>query len=471
VTGPLDPRLIAVAAWETDALIGAVAVLDEVAGALPSWRYRVEAVGRALEGVEVWSGPAARVAATGVLGISAAAAVLAVALEASTDALGRLAGEARTAAAAAQAALARPAGDPSAVALAEEALAAAARTAAAARDAGEALAGVGVRDAFAPTRLGSLSRDLVVPADVPPAAPPADRAAWWVALSAPAQRALISRHPAVVGALDGLPAWARDRANRLVLDRALAAPEPSAVARAAAAEIARLERAGRPVQVHLFDERGLRVALGLGDLDSADSVALLVPGLATTPDDDLTAVAADVGRVLDAAAAVPGAGAVAGIAWLGYRPPRGLGIPFRGAARRGGRALDGTLDGLAAARRAVGREGARTTVLGHSYGTVVVDEAADAPGRLAADAVVLLGSPGMDPDRTPAYEVGAVHDATSAADPVSWLGWFGVSTWADRYGARALPVDAGTGHAGYLDPGGSTLVAIGGVVAGTEGTR
>jgi hypothetical protein len=276
--------------------------------------------------------------------------------------------------------------------------------------------------------------------------------------------AFLQRQAAVAGALDGLPAVARDRANRLLLALALRRDDPSPTARAVAAEIAAQEAAGRTVQLHLFDEAGTRVALAVGDLDTAESVAVLVPGIATTPDDDLDAVTDDVVRAVGAARAA-GEGAVAGVAWLGYRPPRGPGILLRSRAAEAGPVLAGALDGMAAARAVQGGAAARTTVLAHSYGTVVVDEAADAPGRLSADAVVLLGSPGMEDDAA-SLEADEVYDAFSGADPISTSGFFGPSPWGQGYGAEELPVAPGTGHSGYLDPG-PTLTAVGEVIAGT----
>jgi hypothetical protein len=98
----------------------------------------------------------------------------------------------------------------------------------------------------------------------------------------------------------------------------------------------------------------------------------------------------------------------------------------------------------------------------------VVDQAADRPGRLPADAVVLLGSPGMDADGALCGEVPEVYDAAAPLDPVSWVGWFGVDTWDDRYPAVELPADWNTLHADYFDRGRPTLPAMGEVVAGTR---
>ena len=93
--------------------------------------------------------------------------------------------------------------------------------------------------------------------------------------------------------------------------------------------------------------------------------------------------------------------------------------------------------------------------------------AADVPGRLAADAVVLLGSPGMEDDAG-SLEAREVYDAGAAGDPVSWLGWFGLPPAADPYGSAGLPGDRWMGHSSYYDPAHPTLAAIGEVVSGAR---
>jgi hypothetical protein len=464
VTRP-EPRLVAVARWDSAELDAAVAVLAGVVDGLPAWRVRAEDIGGRLRD-GVWTGPAGRVAAGSVLALSAVTAVLSGALAESLAACRRAGGEAGTAAATARAALDAEAGGTDAAAALGDLAHQHAAAVLAALDAAEgALAGLGVRDAVAPADFGELSeRVLPLPVPVPPVGGPRAVASWWAGLPVLAQAAFVQQRPAVAGGLDGLPAAARDRANRLLLALTLRRRQPSPTARAVAAEIAAQKAAGRTVQLHLFDEAGGRVALGIGDADTADAVAVLVPGVGTTPDDDLDAVTADVARAVGAAEAA-GAGAVAGVAWLGYRPPTGMGILLRTRAAEAGPVLDAALDGMAAARAAQGNADARATVLAHSYGTVVVDEAADAPGRLRADAVVLLGSPGMESDGA-SLEVDEVYDAASAADLISWSGWFGPSPWGSRYGAEELPVPSGTGHSGYLDPG-PTLTAVGGVIAGS----
>lgn len=496
MTAPVAGRLAAVAAWRPPR--AGVAALASVDAALPAWRMRLEALGREVDDAQVWAGPAAAEAATALLELATVAAVTAGALEESLAALHRMVVAADAAQEAAAAALTAAGGDPLVAAAAVVEQAGVARAAAAlvpgaaplpgpatAAAAGVALAhadAVGLALRAAEEALAGLPRDggygdlaaALVPLGPPavarvPAAGPEAAAAWFAGLLPPAQLAVIAAAPAAVGRLDGVPAWARDRANRLLLAGALADPaldrDRAATARAVAARIAAEEAAGREVQLHLLDLAGDRVALAVGDLDGAGAVAVLVPGIANTPADDLDRLGADA-RDLGAAAAAATPTAVATLVWLGYRTPTGPGIASRGAAWRGGAELASTLAGLAAARDAGGAPAARTTVLAHSYGTVVVDEAADLPGELAADAVVLLGSPGME-GTAASLEVAEVYDAAASDDPVARLGWFGRPPGADGYGSTGLPADPRGGHSGYYDPHRPTLPALGRVVAGT----
>jgi hypothetical protein len=460
-------RLMAVAGWDVPLLRGAVATLTAVAGRVLAWRLRVEAVGRALAAAECWSGPAAGEAAAAVLRLSTVTVGVEGGLARSLDAFERLVAEAAAAAESAVLGLLLPGSE-----WAERSLAHAARASVAAEEAGAALAGLGVIDAFGPAGFDGLVAAVGPRPAV--ALPPPDLdsdgvAQWWSALSAPAQLAAISTHPRVIGALDGLPAWARDRANRLLLRRALHDDSLSRyellTARAVDQRLAELDRAGRAAQLHTFDLAGDRVAVGLGDLDTADAVAVLVPGVLTAPVDDLARLTRSGASVASSARRAAPGRTVAALVWLGYRPPREVPtMVTRAAARRGGATLATDLDGLAAARTAVGRPPARTTVVAHSYGTVVVDEAADAPGPLAADAVVLLGSPGMQGTAAD-LESPEVFVAAAPADPISWLGWFGDPPSWGGFGATALPADASTGHSEWLDPARPTLAAVGRVVA------
>jgi len=469
-----DARLLAVAGWDVPLAGRAVALLAEAVDRLGPWRARLESVGRALAAGDCWSGPAAQSAVAALAEVSAVTSAVGAAVEEALSACRRVVAEADQAQVLALHALA--AGGPQSTV--DAALRHAGRAAAAAESAGDALAGLGVRDAFAPADFQDLLTFVPVmgpfqaPA-IPPPRPPVEIAEWWAGLSSARQGAAIGAMPAAVGALDGVPAWARDRANRLVLRQALADPATpdgaAATARAVAARIAEEEAAGRRVQLQLLDLPGDRMALAIGDLDAADAVAVVVPGIFNTAADDLVGLTGDAVDLAGATRTASPGMEVAAVVWLGYRTPSNLvQAAFRTNAERGGRALAAALDGLAAARRAVATPAPRTTVVAHSYGTYVVDEAADEPGRLAADAAVLVGSPGMEDDAA-SLEVPAVFDAATPADPITYATWFGESkTWERGYGSTELPTDPLEGHSDYFGPDHPTLAAMGEVVAGTR---
>ncbi len=516
------PGPTAVAAWDTPLLDGAVVTLEAVAGRLPSWRGRVDAVARSLAAAECWSGPAASVAATALGQVSSVVTAVTTALGTSLLRLEETAREARSAQELAEQAIAAaaasgmaldvsgevvapPPAPPPADAtpgqlehhyaelteraaeaervagLAADAMAAAARAAAAAAASTEPLAALGGTARGRPAGYADLAavvlRDgYLAPSCLPVAAtPPALSAGWWAGLSGPERDFFVRSQPALVGSLDGIPAWARDQANRVLLDRALADPFSGgwATARAVEDEIAAEEASGRTVQLWSFDADDHLAALAYGDVDTADDVAVLVPGVGNGVD-DLDDMGDDARSVADAArAAAPGA-AVAAIAWLGYRPPASVASRQalgEGRAAAGGRALAGDLAGLRAARAADPVHGAaplRTTVVAHSYGTVVVDRAAEERGVLDADALVLLGSPGMDGPASD-LEADEVFEASSVFDAITHaLGVHGGRTGDWDFGATPLPTDWTTGHTEYLDADRPTRAAVGEVVAGTR---
>lgn len=503
------PALGEVAGWDVPLLRGAVWTLDSVAGGLPAWRTRMEAVGRSLEDASCWYGPAAQSAAAALVEVSTVATAVTAALDRSLEHAQRLLVEAEAAQDLAERALAAAASvpvvldgagrltDPLPVdptggadaartaavvrveALAADALAAAGRAGLAAGEAAAGLMGLGIGGTLTPATFEDLSwlvavRDASTDAPPPPSGgDPTAVAAWWAALSTAARVSAIHGRPGRIGNLEGLPAWARDRANRLVLDQTLVTPRRiggppvpgRAMAVSAGAEIARREAAGEEVHLLQFDPGTGLTALGLGDLDTAESVAFVVPGMRNAPERTLDDLVASADAVADAGRAADPGLEVAAVAWFGYRPPMGVGALGTSISREGGRALDSALDGFSAARAA---DPARVVVIGHSYGTRVVDAAADAPGRMAADAVVLNGSPGMDNDAQD-LEVAEVYEASSPADPITWWDAHGeYPTWDDDFGAIELPTGPVMMHWEYYSEHFPTLAAVGEVVAGVR---
>ncbi|WP_164702894.1 alpha/beta hydrolase [Modestobacter sp. KNN46-3] len=502
------------AGWDVPQLRGAVVTLGVLVDRLAPWRGRLDRLGRELGDAGSWSGPAASAAAaalvelstvaSGVGGALAASLADLTGLSAAADQAQELAAEALAIASAAGVGLdgagravgvpvpPSPATAPDqladvesarsaavlAEARAEEAGLAAARAAACARAAREPLARLGGVAVPVPDRFADLVGRLlpVRTPQVPAAAGPQDAAAWWAGLTAAGQLLAIDGQPGVVGALDGLPAWARDQANRANLAAALTHLPPGSAghdtADAVRRALAAVAAGGAEAQLLQFDPATGLVALSVGDLDTVAAVGVLVPGINTTPVDDLAELVGDARDVAVAAAtAAPGL-AVATVAWLGYRTPRWYDSVSVRASQRGGRDLDRALDGLAASRAAPAAVPApRTTVVAHSYGTVVTGRAARAPGRLAADAVVLLGSPGTSTGGAEGLEAEEVHGAWSAADPISWSGWYGAGPYDSGFGDVPLPTEPTQGHTQYYDRDRPTLAAIGEVVAGPRKPR
>ncbi|WP_433528995.1 alpha/beta hydrolase [Micromonospora sp. CA-263727] len=223
-----------------------------------------------------------------------------------------------------------------------------------------------------------------------------------------------------------------------------------------------------------FDARGDgRAVEVVGELATADRIAVLVPGVGSRLSDldrGLGGVArralARQARDLHAALrrADPHA-RVAVLAWLGYDPPDGVAAAATAAsARRGARALGEQLRVLAARRPT-----ARVTLVGHSYGALVVGLAAvDAPPQVTD--VVTLGGVGTGVDRADLLGPARVWAAEAPNDWIRRVPQLrlpgighGVRPGDRSFGAQPLPV-AATGHDGYLLPGGPTLAAVAEVV-------
>ena len=100
-------------------------------------------------------------------------------------------------------------------------------------------------------------------------------------------------------------------------------------------------------------------------------------------------------------------GDVATVMWLGYDAPGADLSAIRGAhAEAGAPLLDSFLDGLRVSHTG-GPD--RLTVIGHSYGSTVVGEAASAGDGLAVDDIIVAGSPGMRVDGVADLQIDPRH--------------------------------------------------------------
>ncbi|MEV4703504.1 alpha/beta hydrolase [Actinoplanes sp. NPDC049316] len=223
-----------------------------------------------------------------------------------------------------------------------------------------------------------------------------------------------------------------------------------------------------------FDPRGDGTAVeAVGDLATADRIAVLVPGVSTTLRDfdrglggvSRRAPAVQARAVLAALRAAEPSARVAVVAWLGYDPPEGLSLD----AARDLRARAGAPALVAFVRTLPPR--ASVTLIGHSYGALVAGLAARQLPRVTD--VVALGAPGMGVGH--AAELGGAR-VWSALAPDDWirrvpqlrLGHLGHGRRpsAAAFGALPLPTTNVDGHDGYLCPGSATLTAVAGVVLG-----
>ncbi|MER7518424.1 alpha/beta hydrolase [Streptomyces sp. NPDC126499] len=294
------------------------------------------------------------------------------------------------------------------------------------------------------------------PADVPAPAP---------AAAAP----LTSSEPTALAA----ELTARYAAGRA----AVRAAERTAEAYGAHRRAASLHRMAAPGRQFLsFDGRdGGRSAEVVGDLARADLIAVLVPGADTGLDAydrfhrGATALHDTVRRQTGRRVAV--------VAWLGYRTP----ATGSAASLTPGRAAQAAPRLRALARELIRiRPGARITLLGHSYGSVVCAHAA---AGLPVAAVVLYGSPGTGFDRVAELRTRAAVWAGRAAD--DWVGsvppvrvpllpgtelGFGTDPVDPAFGARTFAAGDG-GHSDYLVPGSVPLRNLAAITAGKEPSR
>jgi hypothetical protein len=325
--------------------------------------------------------------------------------------------------------------------------------------------------------------------------------AWWALLTSDERHRLLVARPGLVGSLAGAPAGVRGVANEVLLQgdlrllreqrdlagsiapvagrRPWALGSAMAVADAlAAARAGRDPVTGRPVPASLlvyrpgaFGGQG-RVAVAVGDLDRADHVAVLVPGLGSTVPGSVRGLTADAARLVDRARTDSPGVVTAVVAWTAYDAPSLLHVASEASARAGGRLLAADLRGLDAARGTP----PHLTAVGHSYGSTTVG-AMLRDRRTGVDDAVLLGSPGAGVDRAAELGLrpGHVWVGSASRDPVGYLDRFGTDPAHAGFGAvrfRAEDVARHpavldlTDHSRYYAPGGESLDNVVQVVVG-----
>lgn len=322
-------------------------------------------------------------------------------------------------------------------------------------------------------------------------------ASWWSQQSDANKKWLIEHYPEKIGNLNGVDGASRNKANRIVLDQKLA-DLPGEIARldAEAADAsspfirnailekkAKLEHElkelevvkttldktlddpqtgkkgdGVPRQLLGLDTSGrnVKAIVAQGDVDTADHVGVVVPGLHTNVEKTLNDYDDRAGLLRNnALRQVKPGETVAMVEYLGYDAPQ---IEIEAAstdyAKNGAPGLAGFLNGMDASREH-GAGDAHMTLFGHSYGSTTSGMAAALVNEGVVDDIVLAGSPGAGVEDTAEYHVPEGHAWVSAApyqyDMVQGMGsMFGFGKnpdWAD--GFNRLSGDVGPAPSGF----------------------
>jgi hypothetical protein len=297
-------------------------------------------------------------------------------------------------------------------------------------------------------------------------------AVWVTTLGA--GRANVYAKPGALPALSMSTLAARYKANRRVIGRALnTAQRIQDTDRAHA-----LSRFLTPGRDFLFvDPRGSgRAVEVIGDLARAERLAILVPGADTTLSTfdvrghrPYATPGGGARALLDQARRLDPDPKLAVIAWLGYSPPTvtSAGVVTDLRADAGATQLRRLVDGLHQINPA-----ARTTLLCHSYGSVVCGEAVKS---VSVNDIAAFGSPGMT---TPtANALGTRAHIWAARGTRDWMQFvphvrvlglgFGTDPVSPSFGARVFAAGP-AGHSDYLRPGSLSLRNLGLIALGRD---
>ncbi|WP_405788181.1 alpha/beta hydrolase [Streptomyces sp. NBC_01367] len=224
---------------------------------------------------------------------------------------------------------------------------------------------------------------------------------------------------------------------------------------------------GGAAQFLTFDGRGRGRAVEVfGELESADRVAVLVPGSDTMLDTYERFRAGAVSLQQRLQAEHPRSAVVA---WLGYDTPATVSTTVLSADRADAAAAE--LAPFLHRLRELSGPGARLSLLCHSYGSVVC--ARTATGSAVSD-MALFGSPGTGAGSARELPTGArVWAGRGSGD---WIGnvphvrfggiGFGTDPVDPAFGARAFTAGA-VGHSDYLKPGTESLDSLAAIVLDT----
>ena len=356
--------------------------------------------------------------------------------------------------------------------------------------------------------------------EIPQGKDPKDVKKWWESLSQQERDQLLHDWPDKLGNLNGIPVVDRDKANRTVMQQDIQRLADVAAARGVTVDEVKahpelygmnagmMDRYNNAVQVQKgldydhnqtgaptylqvyepdkFDGEG-RAAIAIGDPDHADNTTVVVPGTSHSVTDGWLSQA-DAKNVYNETTAADRGRSNAVVAWMGYDAPDSMLDPQvgqTGLAHQGGQLLASDVNALNDTH-----EGAsHVTVMGHSYGSTTVADAAAGYGMHAND-VVLIGSPGTDMAHNAGdfhlSPGGHVYVGSASSDPVAQLGAIpqmhvpgtditvslGDDPAQEGYGSTRFKAEVPGmtnpihDHSQYLNPGSESLFSIGDIASG-----
>ncbi|OPX12974.1 alpha/beta hydrolase [Mycobacterium sp. AT1] len=355
---------------------------------------------------------------------------------------------------------------------------------------------------------------------IPVGKDPKDVNNWWKSLNQAERDDLLKKWPDKLGNLNGIPVADRSTANKMIMQQDIDRPAEVAQARGVTTEevLAHPEKYGMagemmnrydnalkvdqalkddarktraPTFLQIYEPEQFkgdgRAAIAIGDPDHSPNTAVVVPGTGNSVGQGWLGQDNATDLYNEAKAADPNK-PTAVVAWMGYDAPDSPIDPRIGTvglAHEGGQLLAADVNALNTTHDGDGH----MTVLGHSYGSTTVSDAAAGYG-MKTDDVVLVGCPGTDMAKSAAdfhlNEGGHLYVGASSADPITHLGQipqihvpgtdFTVSLGADPamddFGATRFKAEVPgitfplSDHSQYYTPGSESLLSMSDIVSG-----
>ncbi|WP_431233173.1 alpha/beta hydrolase [Mycolicibacterium psychrotolerans] len=295
------------------------------------------------------------------------------------------------------------------------------------------------------------------PPPPPESTPPEDVKKWWDSLTPEQQQAELRDNPPYMGNLNGIPVEARDQANQTAMRTDIENIQEAASRHGVSAQdvlddpfrygctpddVTRYtnavkveqaledDQAQTGAQTYLqvyqptkFDGQG-RAAIAIGNPDKAANTTVVVPGTSHSVTEGWLS-ASDASNLYNEAVKADPSRSASVVAWMGYDAPNSLTDPQvaqTSLAHQGGALLAADVNGLNVTH---GPGPSHMTVMGHSYGSTTVADAAAGYGMHTND-VILIGCPGTDMAKSAAdfhlAPGGHVFVGSASTDPVTQLG-------------------------------------------------